>query len=388
MGNPGEKVACLKPQDIEAHNEMVAELWHDFECGDNRRVPIKFATDEFLWLSLTGNTFREFYTHPPVQLEVQLAGDAWFRESVVGDQPMGAPAEAWTVCPRFWMDEPEWFGCDVVIQDNDFAWSKPLQYSKPDLLVRLADIDPKEAVMQSRLWRLYQDMKDIAQSMTYLGLPVRVTFPGAGTHGIFTVAGLVRGPQLYLDMLDDPDFACEFLGIITDKTIGRMLAWHELAETGDEVPSADGWGMGDDALQLISRDMYERIVLPHHERIYSAMTIGKRGMHLCGHAQQHFRTLYEALDITSLDGPGTFVDHGALLAAMPQLTISAQTDHTITLLGSIPKIEEMMHGMLRSSSKQPGRFFITGGLCPTTPLAHVRATYEAGKREGRIRPRP
>ena len=269
-------MSTLTADEIRAHNAMVAELWEQFGRKENMRVPITFAADEFLWLKLTGNSFREFYTDPGVQLKVLLAGDAWFRENIVHDRAMGPPGDAWTAGPRFWMDEPECFGCEVVIQDDDFAWSYPCQEAKGELLARLADIDPTEMVRGSRLWRLHEQMSELADGMRFHDLPVRIASPG-GTHGIFTVACRVRGmEQLCIDMLDDPEFAHRFLAIVTEKTIGRILAWHELAETGQEAPSPSGWGMADDSLQLVSADTYRQCILPHHERIYSAMTTGRR----------------------------------------------------------------------------------------------------------------
>ena len=47
--------------DTEAHNTEVAELWQAFGRNENDRVPITFATDEAVWLDLTGNSFLEFH---------------------------------------------------------------------------------------------------------------------------------------------------------------------------------------------------------------------------------------------------------------------------------------------------------------------------------------
>jgi hypothetical protein len=372
--------------DIAAHNRQVSELWEAFSRGENRRVPIAMATDEYLWLGLTGNSFAQFYTDPRVQLAVTLEGEAWFRDTVVHDRPMGPP-DVWRVAPRFWMDEPECFGCNVLIQEDDFAWSEPLAGSKADLLAAIRDIDPRQAVLSSRLWRLYGEMKDLCEGLQFRDRPVEVVFPGGGTHGVFTVAGRVRGLEaLCLDLAEDPDFAFELIGLIADKTVERIAAWHELARTGEKLPSPGGWGMADDSLQVISATTFEKLVLPHHERVFSAMTTGPRHVHLCGYAQQHFPVLYEKLGVRSLDGPGTFVDHGALLAQMPELTISAQSDHTVQLLGPVGDIEAMMARMLTSAAKQPGRYWITGFLFRETPPAHVEALYNAGVRLGAIGP--
>ena len=51
-----------------------------------------------------------------------------------------------------------------------------------------------------------------------------------------------------------------------------------------------------------------------HERLYSAMSLGRRDIHLCGRASQHYRVLHRRLGIGVIDGPGPFVDHAAYLA--------------------------------------------------------------------------
>jgi hypothetical protein len=374
----------LDAAQITAHNEAVAELWRAYGQRENARVPISFATDEAVWLHLTGRSFRDFYLDPAVQLQVQLEGQAWWAETIVHDQPFGPPAEAWTVAPRFWMEEPEYFGCEVVIQEDSFAWAKPLTDSKADLLHRLAGLDPVTSIKQGQLWRLYTALRELTDGLVWRDLPVRLSPPGGGTNGIFTVACHVRGAEaLCLDLAEDPDFAREVLGIITEKTIARITAWHELAATGATLP-LPSWGMADDSVQFISPRAYVETVLPSHERIYAAMTTGARSMHLCGHSQQHFAALYHQLGIRLLDGPGPFVDWGALLETYPGLSINAQADHTRLLLGPCEDIRQMLREALTEGARQPGRLQVMGFLAPQTPLSHLRCMYEAGRELGRI----
>ena len=371
------------PSAISDHNAAVTALWADYGRQANERVPIVFASDEALWLKLAGESFGRFYEDPAVQLEVQLQGAAWFAENVVHDRPMGPPADAWSVAPRFWMDEAEFFGCEVAVQQDTYAWSRPLLGSNRDILARIEDIDPVGRVPETRLWALHAAMKNLCAGLEWRGLPVNVAFPGGGTHGVFTVACHVRGAEaLCMDLAEDPDFAFEFLGLITEKIVSKIAAWHRLLGTGAELPGP-GWGMCDDSIQFISAETYRRSVLPHHERIYSAMTTGLRTLHLCGHSAQHYRALYETLGVTVLDGPGPFVDHGGFLAEMPKLSFNGQVDHTVLLLGPPSAIDDMLRGMLTDAAKQPGRLNIMGYVGPETPMPHVQAMYEAGQRYGR-----
>ncbi len=126
-------------------------------------------------------------------------------------------------------------------------------------------------------------------------------------------------------------------------------------------------------------------MLPHHERLYSAMTTGPRSIHLCGHASQHFRTLHRKLGVTTIDGPGTFVDHAAFLGEFgPPFRFAAQTDHVVLQRGPVTEIERMVRNLLTLGTRIPGRFSVTGFVTRDTPLENLRSCYDAALRYGRI----
>jgi hypothetical protein len=360
------------------------DVWSAFQCGRNPRVPITFACDEQVWLRVSGHSFGRFYADPRVHLQAQLEGRRWFAERVPGDQA-GVP-ERWPVVVQLWMEEDEFFGCEVVYQEDDYAWARPLPLARDDLLRHLSDLDPEARVRQGRAFRMYEALRDLAAGRSWAGRPVEVMPPGRSTHGIFTKAAEVRGPaQLCLDLCEAPDFAAALLGLVTEKTIRRIAAWRRLTGDAAALPTDDGFHLADDSLQLISAAMYERFVLPCHERLYRAMTTGPRRLHLCGHAAQHYRVLRQRLGVSALDGPGPFVDHGRWLADLgPGFSLSAQTDHTVLEQGDLDAIEAMMARLLTPGTRQPGRFQIMGFLTRHTPLAHVEACYQAGLRHGRI----
>ena len=373
-------------KDLSQHSKEVSQLWSDYWLKENRRIPITFACDEQVWLRASGNTFREFYTDPKIHLKTQLEGKLWFCKNVIGDMIPGIP-DRWYIGLQLWMEENEFFGCDVIYQDDDYAWGKPLPLCKDDLLHYISDIDPEENIKKSHTFSMYQSLVELADDMTFEGKPVEIVRPGGGTHGIFTKAAEIRGiEQLCLDIHDDPGFAERYLNLITEKTIERIKAWHKLATGADpRLPSDGGFSFADDSLQLISSDTYERLVMPCHERLYSAMAKGNRGMHLCGLASQHYKTLRYKLNVTHIDGPGTFVDHGYYLRELgPDFSFSAQTDHSILEKGSEEDIRQMMKALFKEDAKIPGRFQVMGFLSRNTPLRNIRVCYEAGKEHGII----
>lgn len=94
--------------------------------------------------------------------------------------------------------------------------------------------------------------------------------------GPFSIAALLRGPEIYTDMVDDPPFAHAILGLCTDVIIEcekqlREAAGHTAVVEG-AFPTyfgiyAPGLRFGDDSLINLSQDMIEEYVLPCYERI-------------------------------------------------------------------------------------------------------------------------
>jgi len=372
--------------DLSQHAREVAALWEAYENHENDRVPVTFTCDEQVWLKIAGHRFREFYTDPGVHLNTQLEGKLWFCSNVIGDIQPGPP-ERWQISIQLWMEENEFFGCEVQYQDDDYAWGKPLPLDKEHLLLHLSEIDPEECVRRSSAFKIYNALKELAEGMTFAERPVEIVPPGNSTHGIFTKAAEIRGlEQICLDLYDAPDFVEKLLQLVTDKTVDCIKAWHKLTSGLDlQLPSPVEFHFCDDSLQLISAEAYERFVLPCHERLYSAMTTGKRRMHLCGRSTQHYHPLRHKLNVTAIDGPGPFVDHARYLKELgPDFSLVAQTDHSVLANGTEAQIDDMVRGLLSKEAKVPGRFQIVGFLTRHTPLQNVKACYQAGKRHGII----
>ena len=371
--------------EVKKHDRNIEVLMATYNRHENTRVPIKFAADDQVWVAEIKENFYNFYKNPRVHLKGLLAGQKWERDNLEADQPKSYP-DIWRVSPRLWMHENEFFGCDVIYQQDDYAWALPLKKNKQDILDSIQDIYPLETVRRSEIYKLYLDCKEIAQNMQFENRRIEVLPPGMGTDGIFTKACEIRGVQQFCeDLLDDPSFAEKLLDIITDKTIERIKAWHLLAFGECRLPYPS-FGVADDSLTLISEETYRRFVLPRHERLYSEMTDGIRRMHLCGHSEQHYRCLHKELGIARIDGPGTFVDHGLYLDELGRnFSIEAQMDNIILKTGTPQQIDEMMRRLLTPHAKKPGRFQIMGFINRGTPLQNIRAAYEAGFKYGNIK---
>jgi len=372
----------LTPAERKQHAEQVTTLWQAYRNHENIRVPVTFACDDQLWTMAAGCTFGEFYREPRIHMQAQVLGRKWFTEHVIADMSP-YPPEKWPVAVQLWMEENEYFGCNVIYQEDNYAWGMPLDLAKTDLLHYLADLDPEERVRSSSAYTMYQELKALADDFEFEGRKVAIIPPGQGTHGIFTKAAEVRGlEQLCIDLIEDPDFAHAYLHLFTEKQLARIRAWRRLTQPEAPELPLSAWSCPDDSLQLLSATLYEAFVLPCHAELYRSMTSGHRGMHLCGYASQHFQALYHKLGIRTLDGPGDFIDHGRYLREMPGLAFNAQFDHTVVSSGSPGHIEVMVRGMLRPGSCVPGRYNIVGFVEAITPLENVRLAYQVGVTAG------
>ncbi len=365
--------------------EDTRALWTAYARAENPRVPISFACDEQVWLKVSGHCFKEFYLDPRIHLQAQLEGRRWFMETVPGDQTYGIP-DRWDISVQLWMSENEYFKAPIVYQEDEYAWGFPLELEREDWIPYLRDLDLRDNILKSHTYRLYQDLKDLAQDTLYDGKPVVVHPPGFIIHGIFTKAAEIRGIEtLCMDLMEAPDFAEEYLSLFTDRLIESIRIWRDIAGKTEEYPLPEGFHFGDDNVALLSEATYRRFVLPCHERLFTAMTTGERSLHLCGTASHLYAALVRDLKVTNLDGPGTFVDHGKFLAELgPKLRFVAQTSNPVAERGSSETIREMIRGLLTPAAKIPGRFQILGFITRDTPLENIELCYNAGIEYGRI----
>ena len=372
--------------DYKKHNEENAKLWEGYGNRANARVPVTIAFDEQFHLHRLGRTFRQYYGDVRTQVDVQLDGQKWVRENVMQDAEIGIPRE-WTISPPCWMGENEFFGADIVVQENDYSWGMPLNASKSELIKKLKAIDAQQRIRAWKPFLHFTEMYKITKDMEFCGKPVRVAAPLLGTHGIFTKAAEIRGlAQICTDLYDDPVFVKDLLGIITDLTIKRIKILHELAGTGQKFPQEGGWGMADDSLTLISASQYEKFVLPFHKRIYAEMGGEKgRSMHLCGSVQHLFGVLYKEMGIRIFNGPGVRIDFVKMLD---------DTGDDIEIQGSVgysamresrAEIEKVLLKMLDERVKNRAKLTLYGFVIAGTPLDNMRFFYEKAKEFGVIK---
>lgn len=293
-------------------------LWNAFREGRHWRVPVTTVLDEQFFLPMWECSFRQFNEDVPTQVRVQLLSQQWAQENVQTDELVvfrqnvpTTSAVAWTVAPPRWMDENEFYGARIAMQEDDYSWGQPISLSKNGLLRRLQAIDVEARVLEGTLYPQCQEMKRAVDGMEFAGRPVQLNPSpvGAACDGIFTKAAEIRGlEQLCIDLHEDPAFARELLDTVTYLSIERIKCWYRLEASVSQFPLDEVFYLCDDSVTMISAAAYEEFVLPCHERLYSALTIRPRWLHLCGRVQHLHRVLYEKAAVRIFNGPGPQID--------------------------------------------------------------------------------
>lgn len=381
----------MEPVSFERHNEEVREVWQAYHQGQPTRTPMVLGINpRFLLLdpalNRTGETFETYFEDPLVMFETQLAFQYHVRHTLLQDAEMGLP-EAWGVYVDLQNSyEALWFGGTIHYIEGNVPDVAPFVTEENKWAFLEAGPPEPRSGWIGRACEYREWMVEHARDYEFHGRPVTVGgIPGLGTDGPFTTACAIRGAtEMCLDLYADEEWARAFLGFLTDATIARIEGLRPLM--GQPVESR-AWGFADDSVQLLSEESYREFLLPLHKRLTERFgPDGPNGIHLCGDATRHFRTIRDELNVTSFD-TGYPVDHGWLRRELgPEVTIMGGPAVEL-LRGAAPAaVAAEAKRILQSGVREGGRFILreANNLAPGTPPENVAAMYEACKTWGRF----
>lgn len=374
--------------DYTAHNEEVRRVWDAYNAGRPTRAPVQFSMNARMILqnrelNTWGFTWQNYFENPDVRWNVELAFQKWVRLNVLQDSEMGLPAKEWAGIGIYYQncDEAAWFGCPFYYPQDDMPFIEAILKTDKKRLYDMPIPDPMRGGIMARAMEHYEYTEDKRKHIDYEGIPVGKTWVfGAGTDGPLTVACNLRGAsEVALDFYQDPQYAHDLLGYITDAIIARMKAI--ITFNGNTYPT-QGWFFADDSIELISRPMYEEFVLPCHRKLLSEFSLGgPNGIHLCGKVQHHLKHLTEALNIKTFD-LGFPTNMGKARADVGDgVTLIGNIAPHLLKLGPIESIRASVKHLAESGVMRGGKFILHEGnnCAPETPLPHFQAMYEAGK---------
>jgi uroporphyrinogen-III decarboxylase len=205
-----------------------------------------------------------------------------------------------------------------------------------------------------------------------------------GTDGPFTVGCCLMGAtDLCIALYEEPDFARDFLGYVTDATIARIKYFRRLYGKPEKT---ENFGFADDSISLLSVKDYREHILPFHKKLVRELSYkgDNNGMHLCGNATHLFKTMVEELNIRGFD-TGFPVRFGELVRELgPTIGISGGVHVDILLWGNHEEIRGETKRILEEVKNLTRKFTIkeANNLSPCTKPESLLVMYNAVKEFG------
>ena len=192
--------------------------------------------------------------------------------------------------------------------------------------------------------------------------------------------------ELLTDIYEDPDYVRRLLEFIQSGAIIRNRALAAL--NGKDAFDGPRGGAADDSIQLVSTEMYRRLVLPLHRQWYALWSVeGPHSIHLCGDATHHFPTIRDELNVRSFD-TGFPVDHGRLREELGEdVEIHGGPEAHVLLSAAPDDVYSRTRDILTSGVLAGGRFILreANNLPPCVPQENLAAMYRAGVEHGTYR---
>ena len=394
LPRPGRKYEELfgryyaEPDEIAAHNAESARVFEAFHKDGAIRVPAEWGGIPTLRLLYADETssFTDYFNVAEEMLRIQATSAALGRRIITCDLPLKPVDEPLAAHLDFhpFSDEAYW-GCPVQFFERDQPRIRHL-YDVDKLPPEQMPIpDPFRDNFMSTVSRMYEEMTQLVQTdMTITGLrPVPEIGVGGmkGTYGLFNTALQLRGTELFLDMVEDPEYVHGLLDVVSRGYVHRVGAWE--AKTGRNSTYSIVYDHGIDMMSMAD---YERFLVPVYERVKAAFGAERydAGIEHCGRGEAVIRYKHERFGVNRFLN-ASFLDlerlrHDLGPGVWMQVTIHPGLVHT----GPVEKIRDAVRQTLTPALKGEGR--LTFGMQADNfkaPLEHIRALYEAVKEYGR-----
>ncbi|MEI6808574.1 MAG: uroporphyrinogen decarboxylase family protein [bacterium] len=371
-------------------------VWKAYWDRKPTRVPLRWNTNiRIILLNPALNperyTFEQYFKDPIVTMTIQARHQEYCATvlSQVCDNSGKIP-EKWS-CGVDTLNtyDGAYFGAPVVYD----AGQVPSNVS----FMTEADVDgflgrdfsrPLENPWVQEKLKFREEMVKAARDFEYAGRGVDVRHFEVGFDGPVTIGAVLMGTDLFSLLGAEPEKAIAFMRKIMEAVVVRnqtLTNLHGKWQKGD-------WGWAaDDSIQLLSAEMYEKLILPLHEWWYSAISTATpaskaRCIHLCGDVMRHMPILHRRLGVTAFD-TGFPIDFGSVRRELgPDVEISGGPHVALLTNGTPAECAKRTKEILLSGVKQGGRFILQEGnnLPPRCPMDNLKAVYETCLEYGKI----
>ncbi len=369
-------------EEIAAREERVTKTKR-FETPD--RVPVIPAINYRYLLPVIGIRFREYYNDPEVMLRSQILGQKWLMENVKTDaySVTGAWVGGWTDFQN--ATEASAMGCRVEFPEDDIPVVHEGGWVRTEVdLRRLENMDTINHGLNGRQIEFRRAMMQIADKypVRFQGGPI--FYPGANpamTHtsnGPFTNAAYLMGTtEVFLAILERPDFVRELLHIIAEKTI----AWLDFCWEEEKLPNRDlAWT--DDLAAYLSADTWQNVLLPYNKRLRDHFD--RASLHMCGHTNHLLEIFTNQLKIDEYQGFGWEVSLDKVAEIMGgKVVLLGNVNPLLIAEGTPEQVKEATRQVIEKLAPCRGLIIQDGNnIAPGSPVENINAMMEAAEEYG------
>jgi len=373
-------------EEIEERRRRV-EAVRGFEEPD--RVPVIPAIAHRFLIPQVGTKFRDYYSDPETMLRTQILAQKWLLENIRTDaySITGPWVGAWTDFQNSF--EAGSLGCEIVFPEDDIPWVGSGWVKTEADLRRLEAMDFVHSGLNAKQTAYRKAMIELAEKypvrfqggpLFYPGLEASLT---RTCDGPFGVAGDLMGKtEIFLAVLERPDFVRELLGIVTAKLIAYLdFCWEE-----EGLPEPRDFAWTDDLAVSLSAQSYRDLVLPFERELRFHFN-GRVSLHMCGRSDHLLDTFASDLRIHEYQGFGYEVDLGRIATAMGgRVVLLGNVNPMLIHSGTPGQVREATRRVIEALAPLRG-FIVQDGnnIPPGSPLANINAMMEAAAAYGKYR---
>jgi len=369
-------------EEIAAREERVTKTKR-FDTPD--RVAVIPAINYRYLLPKIGVGFRDYYSDPEVMLRSQIFGQKWLMENIRTDAHSitGAWVGGWTDFQN--ATEASAMGCEVVFPEDDIPVVHEEGWVKTEKdLRRLEQMDTIHHGLNGRQIEFRQAMMRIADKypVRFQGGPI--FYPGANpamTHtsnGPFTNAAYLMGTtQVFLAILERPDFVRELLHIITEKTV----AWLDFCWEEEKLPNRD-FAWTDDLAAYLSAGTWQNVLLPYNKRLRDHFDWAS--LHMCGHTDHLLEIFANQLKINEYQGFGWAVNLDKVKQIMGgKVVLLGNVNPLLIAHGTPEQVREATRQVIERLAPCGGLIIQDGNnIAPGSPVENINAMMQAAEAHG------
>lgn len=258
-----------------------------------KNIPWHLAVPPEVFCEKTNIEISDYYLIPAKRLETHIKAREYFLRRFNHDIGLNIPngnTSYWNAAV---------LGAKVEFDGNNQAAVHERVLSRAEDVRRLKVPGADEIPNLSCYKMLLQQHKEMLQLAK--GTSFKASFGSFGFQGPFTTATILRGTDIMMDILTEPDLIKELLDKIVE-TQCNVMAFSE-KEFGIHIESC---GMGDDYSGLISPASYAEFCYPYMKALYEKYGIKQRSLHCETLKRGHLKYL-KMLKIDNFD-PGVDED--------------------------------------------------------------------------------